>query len=173
MAKSMRTVTLHGNPLALTGTPVAVGKPAPDAVVLDGGLAPVAISDVIAGKTAVIASVPSLDTPICDAETRRFNQEASALGESVVVAVISVDLPFAQVRWCGAAGVDRVQVLSDYRDTAFGQAWGILISDLRLLARAVWVVDSSGTVRYAQIVPEVSQAPEYEQVLRAVRQTLA
>ncbi len=167
-----RTVTLHGAPLALAGTPVNVGQPAPDAVLLDGGLAPVSLSALILGRTAVIASVPSLDTPVCDAETRRFNQEATTLGDSVAIVVVSMDLPFAQARWCGASGVDRLTLLSDHRDAAFGRAWGVLVKDLRLLARAVWVVDSSSTVRFAQLVPEISQAPDYEQVLEAVRKTL-
>jgi len=172
MTGHIHTVTLHGNTLELSGTPVAVGQPAPNAVVLDGDLMSVSISDVIAGKTAVIAGVPSLDTPVCDAETRRFNQEATTLGDSVAVVVISVDLPFSQVRWCGAAGVDHVRVLSDHRDVAFGRAWGVFLPDLRLLARAVWVVDPTGIVRYAEVVPEVSQAPQFEEVLRAVREAL-
>ncbi|MFC1868765.1 thiol peroxidase, partial [Thermodesulfobacteriota bacterium] len=116
-----------------------------------------------------ISSVPSLDTPICDIETRRFNEEAGNLGSEVVILTISMDLPFAQKRWCGAAGVDRVVTLSDHRDAAFGEAYGVLIKELRLLARAVYVVDRVGVVQYTQIVNEVTNEPDYGAVLDAVR----
>ena len=120
----------------------------------------------------MISSVPSLDTPVCDAQTRRFNEEATSLGDDVVVLTISMDLPFAQKRWCGAAGVDKVVVLSDYRSGEFGRAFGVLIKELRLLARAVFVVDRDGTVRYIQIVDEITNEPDYDAALAAVKQLL-
>ncbi|HSA23986.1 MAG TPA: thiol peroxidase, partial [Myxococcota bacterium] len=120
----------------------------------------------------VLVSVPSLDTPVCDLETRRFNEEASRLGERVRVLVVSMDLPFAQKRWCAAAGVERVQTLSDHREAAFGKAYGLLIPALRLLARAVIVVDGAGTVSYVQLVKEIGKEPDYQAVLRAVQELL-
>ena len=169
MAARENAVTLHGNPLTLSGPAVEVGASAPDAVLVDGELAEVALSNVIGGKVALILSVPSLDTPVCDVETRRFSQEAAALGEDVVVVAVSADLPFAQARWCGAAGVDNVVALSDYRARAFGEAFGVLIQGLELLARAVYVVDRDGTVRYAQEVGEIADEPDYDAALAAAK----
>jgi len=157
-----------GNPLTLLGEEVAVGQEAPDATVLDNDLQPVSIS-FLRGKKLIIASVPSLDTPVCDMEVRRFNQEASRLGEGVEVLTISMDLPFAQKRWCGAAGIDRVRTLSDHRDASFGNAYGVLIKELRLLARAVFVVDADGVTRYTQIVDDITKEPDYDAALNAVK----
>ena len=120
------------------------------------------------GKPLVISSVPSLDTPVCDMETRRFNQEAQKLGEGVKIITISMDLPFAQARWCGAAGVENVVTLSDYKDASFGLAYGVLIKELRLLSRAIFVLDAQGMVTYIQLVPEITNEPDYEAVLEAV-----
>jgi len=159
----------QGNPLTLLGNAVKPGDDAPDAELLDNELSPVRLST-LKGKVAVLVAVPSLDTPVCDIEARRFNQEAAKLGDGVAVRVISMDLPFAQARWCGAHGIENVQTLSDHRDAAFGTAYGVLIKELRLLARAVFVVDRDGDVQYVQIVPEVTQEPDYEDVLRAVRE---
>jgi thiol peroxidase len=161
-------ITMKGNPLTLLGTSPAVGHPAPDFEALDNNLSPVRLS-AFNGKTCIISSVPSLDTPVCDLETRRFNQEAGRLGEGVQVLTISMDLPFAQKRWCGAAGVERVMTLSDHRNAVFGKAYGVLIKELRLLARAVFVVDRKGVLRYSQLVRELSQEPDYEAVLTAVK----
>lgn len=161
-------VTFRGNPLTLVGEVPAVGRAAPDVTVLDNGLKPAKLSD-YRGKTVVLVTVPSLDTPVCDTETRRFNREAVGLGGSVVVLVVSVDLPFGQGRWCGAAGVDRVVTLSDHRDTALGLAYGVLIQELRLLARSVFVIGPDGVLRYAQVVKEITKEPDYEAVLSAVR----
>ena len=169
MSGRENAITLHGNPLALCGPAVGVGTAAPDAALVDGKLADVTLSETIEGKVAVVISVPSLDTPVCDVETRRFNQEASALGDDVVVVAVSADLPFAQARWCSAAGVDRVTTLSDYRSRAFGKAYGILIQGLELLARAVYVVDREGTVRYVEEVGEIADEPDYGAALEAVR----
>jgi len=163
------TVTLHGNPLPVVGPLPTVGQPAPDCVLIDPELNDVRLSDVTSDRVAVIASVPSLDTPVCDTETRRFNREATGLDENVVLVAVSMDLPFAQARWRGAAGVDRVRVLSDHRDAAFGRAFGVLIPPLRLLARAVFVVDSRGVIRHAQLVPEIAHEPDYDVVLETVR----
>lgn len=171
MSSKASGVTFLGNPLTLSGPLPAVGKPAPDAVVLDGGLKPVRLSD-YRGKTVVLVTVPSLDTPVCDTETRRFNKEAAALGEKVVVLAVSMDLPFAQARWCGAAGVQRVVALSDHRDAALGTAYGVLIKELRLLARSVFVIGADGVLRYEQLVSEVTHEPDYEAVLKAVRAAL-
>ena len=116
--------------------------------------------------------MPSLDTSVCDLETRRFNVEAGNLGDEVAVLTISMDLPFAQKRWCGAADVKNVQTLSDHRDAAFGKAYGVLIKDLRLLARAVFVVDKQGVVRYVELVKEVASEPNYEAALTAAKKLL-
>ena len=160
-------ITMKGNGLTLVGHDPVAGETAPDFEVLDNGLAPVAFSS-YRGKVRVISSVPSLDTPVCDMETRRFNQEAGDLGDDVVILTISMDLPFAQKRWCGAAGVDRVVTLSDHRGAQFGTSYGVLIKELRLLARAVFVVDREGVLRYRQIVKEVTEEPDYKAVLDAV-----
>lgn len=161
-------ITLRGNPLTLLGKEIMTGASAPDVELLDNELKPVRISD-YKGKVVVVSAVPSLDTPTCDMETRRFNTEAAKLGDHVVILTISTDLPFAQKRWCGAAGVDRVKTLSDHRETAFGLAYGVLIKELRLLARSIFVVDQSGKVQYVQHVKEVAQEPDYGAVMAAVK----
>ncbi len=122
-----------------------------------------------AGKIKVISAVPSLDTPVCDMETRRFNREAAELPEQVTVLTVSLDLPFAQKRWCGAAGIDRVTTLSDYRERSFALAYGVLIKELTLLSRSIFVIDARDTIRYIQHVPEVTTEPDYAAVLAAVR----
>jgi thiol peroxidase len=161
-------ITLQGNPLTLTGREVRVGENAPDFEVVDNNLAPVRFSSFL-GKICLICSVPSLDTPVCDRETRRFNQEASGLGPQVAVLTISMDLPFAQKRWCGANGISGVQTLSDYRNASFGSAFGVLIKELRLLARAVFLVDKKGVLRYQQLVNEIAQEPDYAAALRELK----
>jgi thiol peroxidase len=168
MAERTGLVTMGGNPVTLVGEAVGAGDKAPDFVVVDNDLNPVEFSS-YRGKIRVVASVPSLDTEVCSVETRRFNQEAANLGEDVVILTVSMDLPFAQKRWCGAAGVDRVVTLSDHRDASFGLAYGVLIKEARLLARAVFVVDRDDVVRYVELVPELGQEPDYEAALTAVR----
>jgi len=170
MADTKNTITFKGNPLALAGDPPKVGDPAPDFDVLDNDLSAVKLS-ALSGKTLVICSVPSLDTPVCDTEVRKFNEHATSLGNDIAVLVISMDLPFAQKRWCGAAGIKNVQTLSDHRDASFGNAYGVLIKDLRLLARAVFVVDKDGRIRYIQVVRELSNEPDYEAAFKALRET--
>lgn len=171
MQERTGVITMKGNPLTLIGDEVRVGERAPDFTVLAGNLSEAHLADYY-GKVLVLASVPSLDTSVCDMETRRFNQEASQLGEDVQILVISMDLPFAQQRWCGAAGIDRVQTLSDHRDASFGLAYGVLIKELRLLARAVFVVDRDGIIRYTELVKEQATEPNYTAVLDAVRNAL-
>ena len=168
MCAQQRTVTFKGNPLALVGIPVAAGAPAPPFAVLATDLSPVT-QDMLKGKVTVIITVPSLDTPVCDTEGRRFNKEAVALGANVQVVCISVDLPFAQGRWCGAAGITRVLTLSDHRDLSFGMAYGVVLKDLRLLTRAVFVIDAGGVVRYTELVPEITREPDYDAALAAVK----
>ena len=161
-------ITMKGNPLTLMGDEVKVGEMAPDFVVLDNNLSPVKFSS-FRGKTCILSSVPSLDTPVCDMETRKFNEEAGRLGPDVAILTVSMDLPFAQKRWCAAAGVDKVQTLSDHRDASFGTSYGVLIKELRLLARAVFLVDRKGILQYIQLVKEVTKEPDYEAVLNALK----
>lgn len=162
-------VTVKGNPLTLVGGEIKLGQPAPEFEVLDHDLSSVRFST-FHGKVCIILSVPSLDTDVCDKMTRRFNEQAANLAEGVVVLTISMDLPFAQKRWCVAAGIDNVRVLSDHRDASFGRAFGVLIEELRLLARAVFVVDKEGAVRYIQIVNELTDEPDYEAALKAAKE---
>jgi thiol peroxidase len=169
MAEREGVVTMKGEGLTLVGEEVKVGDTAPDCELLSNDLSPVRLSS-LRGKTCIISSVPSLDTPVCDAMTRRFNQEAGSIGENTLVLTISMDLPFAQKRWCGAAGIEKVQTLSDHRDASFGTAFGVLIKELRLLARAVFVVDTQGIVRYAQLVNELTNEPDYDAALLAAKQ---
>ncbi len=164
-------ITFKGNPMTLLGPGLKVGDPAPDFRVVDTALAPVTLAD-FRGKVKIISAVPSLDTPVCDMETRRFNQEATQLPEGVVVLTVSLDLPFAQKRWCGAAGVDRVETLSDYQERSFALAYGVLIKELKLLSRSIFVIDAADTIRYIQHVPEVTTEPDYAAVLGAVKALL-
>jgi thiol peroxidase len=169
MENTQATVTFEGNPLTLVGNQVNVGESAPDFEVLANDLLPVKLSN-FRGKVCVICSVPSLDTPVCDTQTRKFNEQAASLGDDVVVLTISMDLPFAQQRWCGSANAEYVQTLSDHRKAEFGNEFGVLIKELRLLARAVFVVDAEGIIRYIQIVDELTDEPDYEAVLKAVKE---
>ena len=161
-----KVVKMKGNPLTLTGNPVKVGDSAPDFEVLANDLSPVRLSS-FAGKVCLISSVPSLDTSVCDIQTKKFNEKTGALSDNIVVLTISMDLPFAQKRWCGAAGVDNVRTLSDYHEVSFGMAFGVLIKELRLLARAVFVVDKERVVRYKQVVGELTNEPDYAAALKA------
>ncbi|MED3662548.1 thiol peroxidase [Ureibacillus sp. FSL K6-8385] len=167
----MAQVTFKNKPVTLLGNEVKVGDQAPDFTVLANDLTPVTLKD-SEGKIRLFATVPSLDTGVCDAETRRFNEEAAKLGDDVIVYTVSVDLPFAQKRWCGAAGIDRVVTVSDHKDLSFGKAYGVVIEELRLLARAVFVVDREGVVRYVEYVPEVTNHPNYEAAIAAVKELL-
>ena len=161
-------VTFLGDPLTLVGSPVEVGDNAPDFSVVNNDLEPKTLGD-FPGKVLIISAVPSLDTPVCDMETRRFNTEAGNLSDDIEILTISMDLPFAQKRWCGAAGVEKLITLSDHKEASFANNWGVLIKELRLLARAVWVVDRNGKVVHAQIVPEIAEEPDYDAALNAAR----
>jgi len=159
-------------PVTLVGPEIKPGAAAPDFAAVDTTLQPVRLS-AAQGKVIVLSSVPSLDTPVCDTETRRFNQEASKLGGSVEVWTISMDLPFAQKRWCGAAGISHVKTLSDFRDRAFAQSYGVLIKDgplAGLTARAVFVVGKDGKVKHVEYVKEITSEPDYEAALGAASQ---
>lgn len=164
-------VTINGNPLTLVGNVVKVGDKAPDFTVLDAELKEVRLSD-FKGKIKVISVTPSLDTPVCDLQARRFNEEAAKLPENVVVMNISMDLPFAISRFCTTAGIDRVKAYSDHRDASFGNAYGVLIKELRLLARSIFVVDEEDKIRHIEIVPEITNQPNYEMALEAVKKTM-
>ena len=167
MKERSGVVTRRGSPLTLIGEEIQIGQVAPDVELLDNDLLPVRLSS-YREKVCVISSVPSLDTPVCDMETRRFNELAARLSPDTVILTVSMDLPFAQKRWCGAAGVDRVVTLSDHRKGEFGKSFGVLIKELRLLARAVFIVDQKGVVRYGQLVREIAQEPDYDAVMEAL-----
>lgn len=167
MSERSGAITLQGNPMTLVGNALKAGDSAPAFTLAGNDMAPVTLEK-FKGKVVIIATVPSLDTPICDIETRRFNKEAAGLGD-VAILTVSVDLPFAQARWCGAAGVEAVTTLSDYKDVAFGEAYGVLIKEIRLLARAVFVVDKEGTVKYVELVKEVADEPDYDAALDVAR----
>jgi thiol peroxidase len=171
MNEKTGVITFKGNPMTLLGPVLKVGNSAPDFAVVDNALAATNLAS-YTGKVKIISAVPSLDTPVCDTETRRFNQEAAGLSGDVVVLTVSLDLPFAQKRWCGAAGIDRVITLSDYRDRSFGLGYGVLIKELLLLTRAVFVLDAGNTIRYIQIVPEVTAEPDYAAAIAAAKALL-
>jgi thiol peroxidase len=166
-AENTGVITFQGNPMTLLGTIRKVGDEAPDFTVIKNDLTPGGLSD-YRGRKVLIASVPSLDTGVCDLETKRFNKEASSV-PGVQIITVSMDLPFAQARWCGAAGVNNLLTMSDYMEADFGLKYGLLIKELRLLTRAVVVVDESGKIAYQEIVPEVTNQPDYEAALRAVK----
>ena len=161
MEKRTGVVTFAGNPIGLLGKEVKVGDKAPAFTLLDNGLGEKTLAD-YAGKVKVISVVPSLDTGVCDAQTRWFNQNVSKLGENVVVLTVSVDLPFAQKRWCGAAGIDQVETLSDHRDLSFGENYGFILEGLRLLSRGIVVIDKDDVIRYVEYVPEVTSAVNFD-----------
>lgn len=167
----MPKVTFKGNPVTLVGPELKVGDAAPNFSVVDNALGQVTLAN-YDGKVKIVSAVPSLDTPVCDTETRRFNQAAASLPGEVVVLTISADLPFAQKRWCAAAGIDKVVTLSDYRDRSFSLAYGVLIEELKLLSRSIFVIDQKNVIRYIQHVPEVTQEPDYDAVISAAKQLL-
>lgn len=167
MATTERTgvTTFRGNPITLLGTEVKVGDRAPEFTVLANDFSPVTLGSTGDG-VRILAAVPSLDTEVCDQQTRRFSEEVAGLS-GVTLLTISVDLPFAQRRWCGAAGIGVVQTASDHRDLSFGLAYGVAVSELRLLARAVFVVDRQDRIGYAEYVPELAEHPRYQAALEA------
>ncbi|GBG12254.1 2-Cys peroxiredoxin [Paenibacillus agaridevorans] len=160
--------TLKGNPITLIGPELAVGDQAPD-FSLNKSLTEVVSLQDYAGKVKLISVVPSIDTGVCDAQTRRFNEAAAALGDNVVVLTVSVDTPFAQSRWCAAAGIDKVVMLSDYKNNSFGEAYGVLIKELALDMRSIFVLDESNNVKYVEYLPEMTEHPNYEAAIEAVK----
>ncbi len=159
--------TFKGNPLTLIGPELRPGDDAPDFNAIDSGLQPVNLA--ATGNTVRIVSVvPSLDTPVCDAQTRRFNQAAAQMPD-VGILTVSMDLPFAQKRWCGAFGIDKVRMISDHREASFGMSYGTLIKELRLESRAIFVIDRENKIRYVQYVKEMTDFPDYEKALAAAR----
>jgi thiol peroxidase len=157
---------MRGNPLPLEGAAVAPGSAAPNFTLTGSDMKPVSLADT--SGVRIVSVVPSLDTPVCDTETRRFNQEAAKL-DGVTIYTVSRDLPFAQKRWCGAAGVDKVITLSDYRDGSFGRDWGVMVEPLQIHCRAVFVVGSDGKVTYAEYCPEIAEEPDYESAIAAAK----
>jgi len=170
---SNKTMEFRNQALPVEGPTLKAGDHAPEVTLHTGWMAPYALLASTAGKVRLISVVPSIDTGLCDAQTRRMNEEASKLGDGVVVLTVSVDLPQAQKRWCGAAGVDRVQMLSDYFDVSFGKAYGTYVKDLRINSRALFVVDADNIVRHAEYVPVIGQHPNYEAALDVLRTVLA
>ena len=168
MQERTGVATFQGRPLTLLGPELKVGDKAPDFVLNEDLMTEVTLAD-FEGKIKLISVVPSLDTGVCDAQTRRFNKEAAALGEDVVILTVSVDLPFAQARWCGAAGVDKVITLSDYKNRSFGLAYGVLIKELQLDMRSIFVLDRDNKLVYVEYVKEMSEHPDYEKALSAVK----
>ncbi len=166
----MASVTFKGNPVSLSGNEIKVGQTAPDFKTQKSDMSDYTLRT-SSGKTRILLSVPSLDTPVCDAETRRFNEEAAKLS-GVEIVCVSMDLPFAQKRWCGAAGVDKVITVSDHREASFGQNYGVLISGGpldRLLARAVFVIGPDDKIKHVEYVKEIAEHPDYEAALAAAR----
>ncbi len=161
-------VTAKGNPLTLLGKELKVGDKAPDFQVVDNSLSPVKLTD-FTGKVVLLSVTPSIDTGICDLQAKRFNRMATEVSGDVVILSISVDLPFALARWCGATGSDKIKTLSDYQDWNFGLQYGMLVKESRLLARSVWIIDKNGVIQYIQIVPEMPTEPDYEDAFGALK----
>lgn len=166
-------VTFKGTPLTLAGEAVKVGQPAPDFTLhyFEGGLKTITLAD-LKGKPAIISVVPSLDTPVCQTQTKKFNEQLAALKDRIHALTVSLDLPFAMNRFCGAEQVTNMRVGSDYQDRSFGRNWGMLIEELKLLARGVFVLDAAGNVVYAETVPEVTSEPNYDAALASLKSLL-
>ncbi len=164
-------VTLKGNPLTVIGERLKVGDKAPNFKLVANDLSTVTLDD-SAGKVRLISVMPNLSTGICDAQTRRFNEEAAKLGDEVVALAVSSEHPWNQKNWCAAAGIDRIQVLSDHMDMNFGEAYGTHVKELRLEQRSVFVIDRDGIVRYVEYVPEIAQHPDYDAAIAAVKEVL-
>jgi thioredoxin-dependent peroxiredoxin len=166
-------VTFKGNPLTLAGEAVKVGQPAPDFTLhyFEGGLKTIKLAD-LKGKPTLVSVVPSLDTPVCALQTKKFNEQLGALGDRINALTVSLDLPFAQNRFCGAESIKNLRTASDYQDRNFGKSWGMLIEELKILARGVFVLDKDGKVTYAQLVKEVATEPDYEPAMAALKSQL-
>jgi thiol peroxidase len=157
--------------MTLVGPELKAGDTAPDFAMVDNGLKPVTLKDT-GNAVRIFSVVPSLDTPVCDAQTKRFNEEAAKM-PGVEIYTVSMDLPFAQKRWCGAFGVDKVKMLSDHKDGSFGSHWGTLIKELRIESRAIFVVNPDNSIRYVEYVKEVADFPNYDAALAAARSASA
>ena len=166
--ENKNAVKVKGSPVTLIGEEIKTGQSARDFKVLNTNMEEVTLSG-LKNKIKLIASVPSLDTPVCDLEIKRFNDEAAKLSKDLVIIFISMDLPFAQKRFCQANEIKIVKTLSDHRDADFGQKFGVLIKELRLLARAIFILDKNDVIKYIQIVPELSSPPDYDQALSALK----
>jgi thiol peroxidase len=166
-------VTFKGAPLTLAGSEVKVGSPAPDFKLhyFEGGMKELSLAD-LKGKPTILSVVPSLDTPVCQVQTKTFNTKLAELGDKINAVTVSLDLPFAQNRFCGAEGIKNLRTASDYQDRNFGNSYGTLIEELKILSRAVFVLDKDGKVIYAQYVPEVASEPDYEPALKALQGAL-
>ena len=166
-------ITFKGTPLTLAGNEVKEGQSAPDFKVnyFEGGMKQITLAD-IKGKPAIISVVPSLDTAVCAMQTKKFNDQLASLGDKVNALTVSMDLPFAMNRFCGAESIKNMRVGSDYQDRSFGKNYGMLIEELKLLARGVFVLDANGKVVYAETVPEVASEPNYDAALNALKGTL-
>lgn len=160
--------SFKGNPITLIGPELKAGDPAPD-FQLNKSLVDIVSLNDFEGKIKLISVVPSIDTGVCDTQTRRFNEEAAKLGNDVAVLTVSVDLPFAQARWCGAAGVDQVVMLSDYKDNNFGTSYGVLIKEFKLDMRSIFVIDATNTIRYVEYLSEMTEHPNYEAAIEAIK----
>ena len=171
VAEYKSVITFKCNAMTLAGQQVKVGQKAPDFKLTANDLSEVTLKN-SAGKVRIISVVPSIDTPVCDLQTKRFNDESAKLGGKVAVLTVSMDLPFGQKRWCGAAGATHVQLLSDYKDHSFGVAYGARIKELGLLTRAVFVVDAQDTIQYVEYVAEVTRAPNYESAIAAAKKLI-
>lgn len=164
-------VTMAGNPVTLVGTPIKIGDKAPDFTALTKDLQPVSLRD-FKGKIVVISAAPSIDTPVCDLQATRFNQEAASLPDTVQIINITVDLPFALSRFCAAKGIDKILTISDHRELSFGTAYGVVVKEFRLLARSVFIIDKTGIVRYIELVPDITNHPNYEKALAEIKKLL-
>jgi len=163
----------RGQDVTVVGEDVRVGQPAPEFRVTTKDWQDIQALESTAGKVRIIGSLPSLSTSVCDRETRRFNQEAAALGDSVAILMVSMDLPFTLNNWCAAAGVEQVLTLSDYKRAEFGEKYGVLIKEHRIFRRAIFVVNRDGVVVYAAYMPALGEEPDYSEVLEAARKALA
>ncbi len=171
MTERAAAITFKGNPMTLVGPELKVGSQLPDAAVTGNDLKPITLAS-FKGKALIISSVPSVDTPVCDLQTKRFNEEAGKLGDKAAVLTVSMDLPFAFRRWCGAANATSVVTGSDYKDHSFGTKLGLRVKELGLLARAVIVADQQGKVTYVEVVKEATEHPNYDAALAAARKLL-
>ena len=161
-------VTLRGNPITLVGPELKAGDKAPDFTLLESLDKSLTLED-LKDKVKIFNVILSVDTPVCDKQTRKFNEEAAGLGDEVEIVTISVDLPFAISRYCGAAGIDKIKAASDYKDLSFGPAYGVLIEEFKLLSRAIFVVDKDNVVQYVEYVSEIGEEPNYDSALEAVK----